>query len=63
MTLIGPQDENWDAMFIAAYPNAHAFLAMVSDPEYQRAVIHRQAAVRSSRLIRSTPLATRDGFA
>ncbi|OAN80639.1 DUF1330 domain-containing protein [Sulfitobacter sp. EhC04] len=63
MTLIGPQDEDWDAMFIAAYPSAHAFLAMISDPEYQRAVIHRQAAVRTSRLIRSTPLAPQDGFA
>lgn len=63
MTLIGPQEEDWDAMFIAAYPSAHAFLAMISDPEYQRAVIHRQAAVRTSRLIRSTPLAPQDGFA
>ena len=51
-TLIGPADEGWDAMFIARYPTAHAFLAMVSDPDYQRAVIHRQAAVRTSRLIR-----------
>lgn len=61
-TLIGPQDEAWDAMFIAAYPNAHAFLAMIADPEYQRAVIHRQAAVRTSRLIRTTPLAQADVF-
>lgn len=62
MTVIGPQDEEWDAVFIAAYPNAHAFLAMIADPEYQRAVIHRQAAVRTSRLIRTTPLAALDGF-
>ena len=54
-TLIGPADEAWDAMFIARYPDAHAFLAMVSDPDYQRAVVHRQAAVCSSRLIRCTP--------
>ncbi len=53
LTLIGPSDEAWDAMFIAQYPNAHAFLAMVSDPDYQRAVVHRQAAVKTSRLIRS----------
>ncbi len=53
--LIGPEDEAWDAMFIARYPNAHAFLAMVSDPDYQVAVVHRQAAVATSRLIRSAP--------
>ncbi len=52
-TLIGPGDEAWDIMFIAHYPTAHPFLAMVADPEYQRAVVHRQAAVKTSRLIRS----------
>lgn len=53
--LIGPMDEAWDACFIARYPNAHAFLAMVSDPDYQVAVVHRQAAVITSRLIRTQP--------
>jgi len=62
-TLIGPQDEVWDAMFIASYPTAHAFLEMISDPEYQLAVVHRQAAVKSSRLIRSAPVTPHDGFA
>ncbi|MCA0927566.1 DUF1330 domain-containing protein [Ruegeria profundi] len=51
-TLIGPQDETWDEVFIARYPTAHAFLEMVTDPVYQAAVIHRQAAVETSRLIR-----------
>ncbi|MEO1178685.1 MAG: DUF1330 domain-containing protein [Pseudomonadota bacterium] len=50
--LIGPQDEQWDAIFIARYPTAHAFLAMVTDPDYRVAVVHRQAAVLTSRLIR-----------
>lgn len=62
-TLIGPQDEDWDVMFIAAYPSANAFLAMITDPEYQKAVVHRQAAVATSRLIRSAPLTLTDGFA
>lgn len=62
-TLIGPNDETWDAMFIAHYPNAHAFLAMISDPEYQKAVVHRQAAVKTSRLIRSAHLPLTDKFA
>lgn len=51
-TLIGPDDERWDASFIALYPNARAFLAMVTDPEYQQAVVHRQAGVATSRLLR-----------
>ncbi len=54
-TLIGPQDEDWDEVFIARYPTAHAFLEMVTDPDYQAAVIHRQAAVATSRLIRCAP--------
>ncbi|WP_298854476.1 DUF1330 domain-containing protein [uncultured Ruegeria sp.] len=51
-TLIGPADETWDAVFIARYPTAHAFLEMVTDPVYRAAVVHRQAAVETSRLIR-----------
>ena len=61
-TLIGPDGEAWDAMFIAHYPTAHAFLAMISDPEYQRAVVHRQAGVATSRLIRTTPVGGGDSF-
>lgn len=56
VSLIGDASETWDAMFIAQYPNAGAFLAMVTDPEYQKAIVHRQAAVMNSRLIRSAPL-------
>ena len=61
-TLIGPDGEAWDAMFIARYPTAHAFLAMISDPDYQRAVVHRQAAVSTSRLIRARPSDSGTGF-
>ncbi|MGK0374377.1 MAG: hypothetical protein ACJA2E_000846 [Arenicella sp.] len=50
--VIGPQDEHWDIAFIAHYPNAGAFLEMVTDSEYQAIVFHRQAAVKDSRLIR-----------
>ncbi|WP_050927476.1 DUF1330 domain-containing protein [Aestuariivita boseongensis] len=53
--LIGPQDEAWDAVFIARYPTAHAFLQMVTDPDYRKAVVHRQAGVLTSRLIRCAP--------
>ncbi|MEO0372230.1 MAG: DUF1330 domain-containing protein [Pseudomonadota bacterium] len=54
-TLIGPAGEVWDHAFIARYPTAHAFLEMISDPAYAEAVIHRQAAVETSRLIRCKP--------
>jgi len=50
--VIGPSDEYWDTVFIARYPNAHAFLEMIKDADYAKAVIHRQAAVATSRLIR-----------
>lgn len=54
--VIGPADEHWDSCFIATYPNSGAFLEMVTDAEYQKAVIHRQSAVRTSRLIRMAGL-------
>lgn len=63
VTLIGPASEVWDAMFIASYPSANAFLEMVTDKAYQQAVIHRQAAVETSRLIRCTPETSGKGFA
>lgn len=53
--LIGPAGEHWDHAFIARYPTAHAFLEMVTDPAYREAVVHRQAAVLTSRLIRCKP--------
>ncbi|SEH20343.1 protein of unknown function [Sphingopyxis sp. YR583] len=57
--VIGPEDELWDAAFIARYPNSGAFMEMVTDPVYREAVIHRQAAVETSRLIRCAPKASR----
>ena len=54
-TLIGPAGEAWDHVFIARYPTAHAFLDMISDLDYAQAVVHRQAAVATSRLIRCKP--------
>jgi uncharacterized protein (DUF1330 family) len=55
LMLIGPQSEAWDLAFIAEYPDKNAFVAMVRDPEYRKAVRHRQAAVADSRLIRMEP--------
>ena len=61
--LIGPGDEQWDLIFVARYPTAGAFLAMVTDPEYRVAVRHRQAAVLDSRLIRTGDVPAGAGFA
>jgi uncharacterized protein (DUF1330 family) len=54
--LTGPDTESWDTIFIAHYPSASAFLAMVTDPDYKQAVVHRQAAVETSRLVRCQQL-------
>ena len=54
--VIGPADRSWDMVFIARYPNSAAFMEMVTDPEYRKAVFNRQAAVKTSRLIRFKPL-------
>ncbi len=53
--VIGPANERWDAVFIAEYPGSGAFMEMVTDPVYRQAVVHRQAAVETSRLIRCAP--------
>ena len=60
--LIGPEDERWDAVFIAEYPSTDAFVAMIRDPAYREAVKHRQAAVLTSRLIRLEPRPAGHGF-
>ena len=66
LMLIGPAvkrgDDAWDAVFVAYYPTASAFLEMVTDPEYQKAVVHRQAAVADSRLLRCGLAEDGNGF-
>jgi len=62
LMLIGPKDEAWDVAFVARYPNAGAFMEMVTDPDYRKAVKHRQAAVLDSRLLRCAELGDAKGF-
>ena len=62
VVLTGPTDERWDLAFIAEYPSAGAFLAMVTDADYREHVKHRQAAVEDSRLIRMAPITPGEGF-
>ena len=58
----GPDDECWDEGFVAQYPGAAAFLEMIKDDDYQRAVINRTAALSDSRLVRFSPSAAGAGF-
>jgi uncharacterized protein (DUF1330 family) len=60
--VIGPPDERWDIAFVARYPSAAAFLEMVTDADYRVAVVHRQAAVDDSRLIRLAALPVSDTY-
>lgn len=55
LMLIGPLEKAWDLAFIAEYPSIEAFVAMLRDPDYRKAVRHRQTAVADSRLIRIKP--------
>ncbi len=62
LSLIGPSNEKWDFCFIAEYPNAEAFVSMVTNPDYREAVKHRQISVQESRLIRMAPLSSGKNF-
>lgn len=62
LTVIGPESERWDAVFIAQYPSYEAFVEMLRDPAYREAVKHRQAAVEDSRLIRLEPAVPGENF-
>lgn len=58
----GPEGECWDEGFIAQYPDAGAFFAMIKDPDYQQAVVNRTAALVDSRLVRFAPGEAGEGF-
>lgn len=50
--MVGPEEEHWDIAFVARYPSSEAFAALFADPAYREAMMHRQAGVKDSRLIR-----------
>ncbi|MEP3226608.1 MAG: DUF1330 domain-containing protein [Parasphingorhabdus sp.] len=58
VTLIGPEGEQWDSIFIIYYPNVTVLQALFEDPEYQKHAFHRKAGVADSRLIRMVPAPT-----
>lgn len=63
LTMIGPRDEAWDISFIARYPSPRSFLEMLKDPTYREAMVHRQAGVADSRLIRYASMESGTAFA
>lgn len=58
----GPDGEEWHDGFVAQYPGAGAFFAMIKDPDYQLAVVNRTAALVDSRLVRFEPGEVGGGF-
>ena len=52
LTMVGPHEEGWDIAFIAEYPTVAAFQNMMKSETYREAMIHRQAGVLDSRLVR-----------
>ncbi len=44
LTLIGP-DQSWDQVAVMEYPDTEAFLAMIVDPDYVAALVHRDAGL------------------
>ncbi len=49
--LIAPDGEEWDEAMLIKYPSIEAFMKMLAMPEYQKAALHRTAALEDSRLI------------
>jgi uncharacterized protein (DUF1330 family) len=50
-TMIGPEAERWDEIFLVRYPSRRAFLDMIASAEYRAIAFHRGAALQDSRLI------------
>lgn len=49
--LIGPTDEQWDAVLLVRHASAAKFIAFAQDEGYQAIVGHRTAALSDSRLL------------
>lgn len=60
LTLIGPDGEQWDTIFIISYPNMKAFQTLLEDPDYKKHFFHRKAGTADSRLIRMVPATSPD---
>jgi len=59
--VIAPVDEQWDQIFLVRYPSLEAFMNMLKMPEYLAATVHREAALRDSRLIATVEISSELG--
>jgi uncharacterized protein (DUF1330 family) len=48
--LWGDRDGDWDLLVVATYPSVDAFWALLADPPYRAAFVHRRAAVARQRV-------------
>jgi uncharacterized protein (DUF1330 family) len=53
--LIGP-DAPWDQIAIMQYPGTDAFIDMIQDPDYQAALVHRDAGLAETAILVSRSL-------
>lgn len=54
-SVIAPEGEDWDLMFVVKYPNRAAMLKMLGNEEYRSISRHRRAGLADSRLIEMDP--------
>lgn len=54
--LIGPPAEHWHLAYVARFGSARDFLLYLADHDYAPALVHRRAALETSRLIRMKPV-------
>jgi uncharacterized protein (DUF1330 family) len=43
-------DDEWDLVVVAEYPDSDAFFRLLADPDYEQAFVHRRAAVERQRV-------------
>ncbi len=53
-TLIGPTDEDWDAIALVQYPSRKAFIEMTSTKDYEGAYEHREAGLERTLVLACT---------
>ena len=54
-TLIGPVEEDWDAIALVQYPSRKAFIDMATSKEYDKAHEHREGGLERTVLLACTP--------
>ena len=54
-TLIGPVEEDWDAIALVQYPSRKAFIDMATSKEYDNAHEHREGGLERTVLLACTP--------